>query len=518
MPPMAATGGSRTGWGARFLGDASPQWGGWAVARRLSRPATSPPEGAVERARNDPDGAGRRRRLVAAAGQPPADARREPARGMRAPPALDRLRDREGARAGQVRLRDAPARPALDPADRLHRRGRLDRAHQPDADPLLARRPGLRRREVRDHQGLRLGGRDDAYGVRGPPRRRPQLLGSRPARPRARPVLPHQALPLRRLHLRPRAGLDGRRAPLGHASSIADTARRRPAPPPTAAWSPAGWSGCRRAPATPTSGTGPRPCSSRTGASSTRPTRWGPSRSARREPVGEQRRGGELQLRRLRAGRGRRHLRRLNACGDPGSAQFVQPAPPTAEGGSLRSQDLRTMSTGTIVRVPPDRRRARPPSATGGWARPARPPRPSTRWAARTAPTPTPPRSAWRARSRNDTDTGGLVRVEPDRVHRAQQRRRLPDGRGGPDDRGVGQDVHRGGAARSSSTGRRRRTSGGRCASPPTGASPSTRTGPPGPSGRPVPSPTAPGTTSSRRTTGASCAPTSTASRRPARA
>ena len=36
-----------------------------------------------------------------------------------------------------------------------------------------------------------------------------------------------------------------------------------------------------------------------------------------------------------------------NACGDPGSAQFVQPAPPTAEGGSLRSQDLQTMSSGT---------------------------------------------------------------------------------------------------------------------------------------------------------------------------
>ena len=35
-----------------------------------------------------------------------------------------------------------------------------------------------------------------------------------------------------------------------------------------------------------------------------------------------------------------------NVCGDPGSDPFVKPNPPTAEGGSLRSQDLRTISSG----------------------------------------------------------------------------------------------------------------------------------------------------------------------------
>ena len=56
----------------------------------------------------------------------------------------------------------------------------------------LARRAGLRRREERDHQGLRQPRRHDADDLRRPPHKGRQLLGPRTARARARPGLPDQ--------------------------------------------------------------------------------------------------------------------------------------------------------------------------------------------------------------------------------------------------------------------------------------------------------------------------------------
>ena len=71
-------------------------------------------------------------------------------------------------------------------AARLPGGDRLLRAHRADRGALLARRPRLRRREERPHQGLRQPVGHDADRLRRPPDAGPQLLGPWTARPGAR--------------------------------------------------------------------------------------------------------------------------------------------------------------------------------------------------------------------------------------------------------------------------------------------------------------------------------------------
>ena len=67
------------------------------------------------------------------------------------------------------------------------------RADEPDRGALRPRRTGVRRGEERPDQGLRRPHRPDADCLRRPPDQRAQLLGPRPAEPRARPELPDAA-------------------------------------------------------------------------------------------------------------------------------------------------------------------------------------------------------------------------------------------------------------------------------------------------------------------------------------
>ena len=103
-----------------------------------------------------------------------------------------------------------------------------------------------------------------------------------------------------------------------------------------------------------------RPSSSTTGASSTRATRSGSiAFGADGALYASARRRRELQLRRLRPGR-----QPVNPCGDPASNPN-NPTPPSAEGGALRSQDVRTTADpttldGSIIRVNPDTGAAMP--------------------------------------------------------------------------------------------------------------------------------------------------------------
>ena len=69
--------------------------------------------------------------------------------------------------------------------------GRVDRAHQPDQHRVRRRRPRLRRREERHHQGLRQPGRPTPTVFADLRTQRPQLLGPRAARPgRSHPNFP----------------------------------------------------------------------------------------------------------------------------------------------------------------------------------------------------------------------------------------------------------------------------------------------------------------------------------------
>ena len=88
------------------------------------------------------------------------------------------------ARAVAKRGRRAPGRfPGID---------RVQRPRPPDGRALLARWPGLRGGEERSDQGVRQPRRHDADPLRRPQHERLQLLGSRPARSRARPRVPVQ--------------------------------------------------------------------------------------------------------------------------------------------------------------------------------------------------------------------------------------------------------------------------------------------------------------------------------------
>ena len=94
----------------------------------------------------------------------------------------------------------ATASAAVPPAS--PKRG-VQRADQPDGDPLRAGRPGVRRREGRPHQGVRIAVGDHADGLRRPADQGAQLLGSRPARAGAQPRSSRPDRRLRPVHVRP---------------------------------------------------------------------------------------------------------------------------------------------------------------------------------------------------------------------------------------------------------------------------------------------------------------------------
>ena len=96
-------------------------------------------------------------------------------------------------------------------------------------------------------------------------------------------------------------------------------------------------------------------CSSRTGASSFPATRSATSRSARTEPSTCRAATARASTRRLRPGR----QSPRNPCGDPPSGAGGTQTLPSAEGGALRSQDLRTAGDpvtldGAILRLDPN--------------------------------------------------------------------------------------------------------------------------------------------------------------------
>ena len=126
--------------------------------------------------------------------------------------------DGPAASSPRVARRSLAAHPGGDArvhaSERLPGDGRLQRPHEPDGRPLLARRARLRGREERPDQGLRQSLRPDADHLRRPEHERAQLLGSRHARLRARPRLPGE--PLRVRPLRARCGDRRHRASLGH--------------------------------------------------------------------------------------------------------------------------------------------------------------------------------------------------------------------------------------------------------------------------------------------------------------
>ena len=99
----------------------------------------------------------------------------------------------------------------------------------PTAVRFAAGRPRLRRREERPDQGLRQPVGHDADGLRRPAHERPQLLGPRPARAGARPELPDRrpyVYVLYTLRRRDRR----RRAALGHARRLSDPCPTPPGP------------------------------------------------------------------------------------------------------------------------------------------------------------------------------------------------------------------------------------------------------------------------------------------------
>ena len=209
---------------------------------------------------------------------------------------------------------------------------------EPTAVRVRRRRPRLRRREERAHQGLRQPRRDTTPTVFADLRTEgPQLLGPRPARPGARPRTSRPSPYVYVLYT-----YDARdrrhRAALGHAGATSTAARRRPGPtdrrlrrqrPAVAA--------ARRA-ATPMTG-----------------HRAGADRGlvpAVPEPLDRRRSRSAPTARSTSSGGdgasfngvdyGQDGAARANPCGDPPGGSAATLTPPTAEGGALRSQDLRT--------------------------------------------------------------------------------------------------------------------------------------------------------------------------------
>ena len=271
--------------------------------------------------------------------------------GVRQGAVLQRLRLRGARRRGErgARLQDHWGhRP---PAARLHRDDRLQRARPPtavrfapDGRVFVAEKSGL----IKVFDSLT----DTTPTVFADLRTEgPQLLGPRPARAGARPRASRPARTSTSLYTydAPIGGTAPRWGIAGHRRA----ARRRPGRRPTAASSAAGSRACRP------------PATRMTGTEQVLIEDWCqqyPSHSIGDLAFGadgalyvERRRRRELHRRRLRPGRlagATRAAIRPAASGDALT-------PPTAEGGALRSQDLRTPPAtrvsldGTIIRVDP---------------------------------------------------------------------------------------------------------------------------------------------------------------------
>ena len=143
----------------------------------------------VRRRQRPPGSAAPRRR---GGGCPPAARSRrslgELARSGREAPAVPGRPGNVGGRSRHGRAGRA------EPPVRFHRHRGVHGAHEPDRRSLRLRRARLRRGEERAPGRLRQPDRSDADGRGGSARSGRRLLGSRPARARARPELPGQSL------------------------------------------------------------------------------------------------------------------------------------------------------------------------------------------------------------------------------------------------------------------------------------------------------------------------------------
>ena len=194
--------------------------------------------------------------------------------------------------------------------------------------------------------------------LRRPQRQRLQLLGPRPDVDRARPAVPHQPVRLRALRLRPRAGLDRPGAALGTPGVYSDNC---PTPPgPTA-------DGCvvsGRLSRLRASG------NTMTGAEQVLVEDW--CQQFQSHSMGGLAFGADGSLyatagiRRTRDGSTTASSANpLNPCGDPPVPVGGTQTKPTAEGGALRSQDLRTPADpvtlgGSLIRIDPTTGQGRP--------------------------------------------------------------------------------------------------------------------------------------------------------------
>ena len=185
--------------------------------------------------------------------------------------------------------------------------------------------------------------RDD---LRRSPRERPLVLGPRPARHGARPGVHDRAARTSTCSTRTTRAIGGSRPTWGDACPTPPGATRRRLR--------------RQRSALAAERAGRRRCSSTTGASSTRATRSARSRSAR-TARSTPRRGDGASFTFADYGQDGNPV---NPCGDP-AGDPDDPTPPTAEGGALRSQDIRTTGDptgldGTIIRINPDTGAAMP--------------------------------------------------------------------------------------------------------------------------------------------------------------
>ncbi len=131
-----------------------------------------------------------------------------------------------------------------------------------------------------------------------------------------------------------------------------------------------------------TCGTAPNRCSSTTGSSSSRVTRSARSSSA---PTARSTRAAETARASIGRTTGRAGIP-LNPGGDPPVGVGGTQTPPTAEGGALRSQDLRTSgdpvtSTARVIRIDPDDRRGNARQSSGRRPRSERAPHRCLRFA-----------------------------------------------------------------------------------------------------------------------------------------
>ena len=227
---------------------------------------------------------------------------------------------------------------------------------QPTAIEFASERPGLRGREERADQGLRRAHRHDADGVRRPSDERPQLLGSRPSRSGVRSQLSRQ--PVRYVLYTYDAAIGGIAPRWGTVGGTSDGCANPPG---------ATGDGCV------VSGRLSRLQASggvMTGTEQVLINDWCqqyPSHSMGTLAFGPD---GALYV---SAGDGAsfnfvdygQDGSPVNPCGDPPGGVGGAMSPPTAEGGALRAQDLRTTAdptamNGSILRVDPTNGQAFP--------------------------------------------------------------------------------------------------------------------------------------------------------------